>query len=272
MAKAVMIQGTASSVGKSTVAAAFCRILKEDGFKVAPFKAQNMSRKTFVTRSGDEISVSQAMQAEAAGITATSDMNPVLLKPLGDMVSDVVIQGKPLGSLPASEYRDKYLSEMKTAIYESYCRLSGEYDVIIIEGAGSPVEVNLKDRDIVNMSVAKMAQAPVILVSDISLGGVFASLVGTLELLESNERDMVTGIIINKFMGDIKLFEPGIEFLERRTKKPVLGVVPYIDSRLGKETKRGTRARRRIDFAHLAQVVRQSIDMNTFYSVSGIRS
>lgn len=279
MAKAVMFQGTSSSVGKSTIAASFCRIFREDGFKVAPFKAQNMSSRTFMTCSGEEISISQAMQARAAGVSPTSDMNPVLLKPQGHMMSNVIIHGKPIGNLPSSEYRDKYLPQMKEAIYDSYRRLSREYDVIVIEGAGSPVEVNLKDRDIVNMSMAKIARAPVILVADISLGGVFASIIGTLELLEPDEKDMVAGIVINKFMGDITLFEPGVDFLEERTGKPVFGVVPYVGAQLNEEsdgrseegTGKGNEPRKEVDFDQLAHVVRHSIDMSAFYSAVGIK-
>lgn len=228
MAKALMIQGTSSSVGKSIMSTALCRILRQDGFKVAPFKAQNMSGNSFLTPSGDEISIAQAVQAEAAGVLPTKDMNPVLLKPCGDMVSEVVIEGKSLGRLHAGEFRSRYLPEFATAISRSYRRLSEEYEVIVIEGAGSPVEINLKDRDIVNMSVAKMADAPVLLVADISLGGVFAAIVGTLELLDEDERNMVAGLIINKFRGDFTLLKPGLDFLEEKTGKPVLGVVPYI--------------------------------------------
>lgn len=230
MAKALMFQGTSSSAGKTIISTALCRILKQDGFRVAPFKAQNMSGNSFLTASGDEISIAQAIQAEAAGVLPTPDMNPILLKPCGEMMSEVVIQGKTIGKLHAGEYRSRHLPEFRKAIICSYRRLSENYDVVVIEGAGSPVEVNLKDRDIVNMKVAKMAHSPVFLVADISLGGVFAAIVGTLELLEEGERDMVAGFIINKFRGDISLLEPGLDFLEKKTGKPVLGVVPYVQN------------------------------------------
>ncbi len=282
VAKAVMFQGTSSSVGKTIMSTALCRILRQDGFKVAPFKAQNMSANSFLAPSG-EISAAQAIQAGAAGVLPASDMNPVLLKPCGDMISEVVIQGKPIGRLHAGEYRSRYVPEFKEAISRSYRRLSEKYDAVVIEGAGSPVEMNLKDRDIVNMSVAKMAQAPVFLVADISLGGVFASIVGTLELLEKTERDMVAGLIINKFRGDLSLFQPGIEFLEKKTGKPVLGVVPYIpclgiaeedsatqSTQGGKAWEANDEQQREAVYDRLAQVVRQSLDISFIYSIAGL--
>ncbi|MCM3699875.1 cobyric acid synthase [Paenibacillus macerans] len=223
-----MVQGTASDVGKSVIVTALCRIFTQDGFHTAPFKSQNMALNSYVTLDGREIGRAQGVQAEACGIAATTDMNPVLIKPTGDMHSQIVVHGQPHKHLSAADYREKFLPEAKPLVMAALNRLRRQYDIVVMEGAGSPAEINLKQRDIVNMNLAGWADAPVILVGDIDRGGVFAFLVGTLELLEPEERSRVKGFIINKFRGDISLLQPGLDWLERRTGIPVLGVLPYI--------------------------------------------
>lgn len=234
MAKSIMIQGTMSNVGKSVLAAALCRILKEDGYKTAPFKSQNMALNSYITRDGLEMGRAQVMQAEAAGIEPSADMNPILLKPTSDIGSQVIVRGKPLGMMSASEYY-KRKKEFIPSIMESYKKLEEEYDVIVIEGAGSPAEINLKKDDIVNMGFAEMADAPVLLVGDIDRGGVFAQLAGTILLLEEEERKRIKGVVVNKFRGDRSILQPGLRLLEEKIEKPVLGVVPYFHLDLDEE-------------------------------------
>ena len=222
-----MIQGTSSSVGKSVMAAALCRILAQDGVKVAPFKAQNMSNNSYVTADGGEMGRAQVVQAQAAGIEPHTDMNPVLLKPEADSRSQVVINGKPVGSFEAQKYWGDQ-SEAWKAVTEAYDRLAAQYDVIVLEGAGSPAEVNLRDRDIANMKMAAYANASVIIVGDVDRGGVFASLLGTMELLLPEERALVKATLINRFRGDINLLKPLPEMIAERTGVPVAGVIPFV--------------------------------------------
>jgi len=227
MSKALMIQGTASHVGKSVLVAALCRILAQDGIRVAPFKAQNMALNSFITRDGGEMGMAQVMQARAARTEPRVEMNPILLKPNSDVGSQVIVMGKVVGNMTVQEYH-RFQPQAKEVVREAFARLSQQYEVILLEGAGSPAEVNLRGRDLVNMWAALMAEAPVILVADIERGGVFASLVGTLALLPRRERCLVHGFIINKFRGDVSLLEPGLQFLERRLKARALGVLPYL--------------------------------------------
>lgn len=228
MAKNLMIQGTASSVGKSLVTAGLCRVLYQDGYKTAPFKSQNMSLNSFVTDEGLEMGRAQAVQAEAAGIKPEAAMNPILLKPSSDRKSQVIIEGKVLSTMDACCYHD-YKKELKKTVMKNYMYLDGKYDCIIIEGAGSPAEINLRENDIVNMGMAEMADSPVILIADIDRGGVFASIAGTIFLLSESEKRRVKGIIINKFRGDIELLKPGIVKIEEMLNIPVLGVIPYTE-------------------------------------------
>ena len=232
--KCLMIQGTASSVGKSVLCAAFLRILRQDGLRAAPFKAQNMSLNSFATRDGLEMGRAQVTQAQAAGMEPDVRMNPVLLKPTSDRRSQVIIEGKAVASMTAMEYH-QYKPELRKRIKEIYESLENEVDCVVIEGAGSPAEINLREGDIVNMSMAEAADAPVILVGDIDLGGVFASLYGTVMLLTEEERARVKGVIINKFRGDVKILEPGLRMLEEKIHIPVLGVVPWMDVELEDE-------------------------------------
>jgi adenosylcobyric acid synthase len=219
--------GTASHAGKSLTAAALCRILRQDGFDVAPFKAQNMALNSFATREGHEIGRAQAMQAQAAGVEPHVDMNPILLKPTSDVGSQVVINGKVFGNYRGADYYG-LKPHLLDAVSEAYRRLASRYEIIVLEGAGSPVEMNLKDRDVVNMKMAEIADAACILVADIDRGGIFASLVGTYALLEPHERERFGGFLINKFRGDLSLFTPGVEYLENRLSQPCLGVIPYL--------------------------------------------
>lgn len=228
MGKTLMFQGTSSHVGKSILTTALCRILYQDGYKVVPFKAQNMALNSYVTKIGDEMGRAQVAQAEAARIEPIVEMNPVLLKPSGNQTSQVVLMGKPVGVFSAQEYHTKYSLTAWEKVKEAIATLQSQFDVMVIEGAGSPAEVNLKSTDIVNMKVAKELQAPVVLIADIDRGGALASIVGTLELLDEEEKKLVVGLVINKFRGDIKLLEPALRFLEEKTGKPVLGVVPHI--------------------------------------------
>ena len=232
--KCLMIQGTASSVGKSVLCAAFLRILRQDGLKAAPFKAQNMSLNSFATKDGLEMGRAQVTQAQAAGMEPDVRMNPVLLKPTSDRRSQVIIEGKAVASMTAMEYH-QYKPELRKRIKAIYESLENEVNCVVIEGAGSPAEINLREGDIVNMSMAEAADAPVILVGDIDLGGVFASLYGTVMLLTEEERARVKGVIINKFRGDVKILEPGLRMLEERIHIPVLGVVPWMDVELEDE-------------------------------------
>jgi adenosylcobyric acid synthase len=225
-----MVLGTGSHVGKSLLTAALCRIFAQHGYRVAPFKSQNMSLNSAATFEGLEIGRAQALQAEAAGVAPSVHMNPILIKPSGDQSSQVIVRGKIWGRVTAADYHRRRIEELLPIVRQSYDSLASQFDVVVLEGAGSPAEINLKQHDIANMRMAKMADASCLLVGDIDRGGVFASLLGTLELLEPEERERVLGFAINKFRGDVTLLEPGIRMMEERVKKPCLGVVPYLPS------------------------------------------
>ncbi|MGJ9457781.1 cobyric acid synthase [Oceanobacillus sp. CF4.6] len=270
--KGLMIQGTASDVGKSLITTAICRLLANEGVKVTPFKSQNMSNNSYVTIDGEEIGRAQGIQAEAAKTEATVWMNPILLKPRSDFQSEIVLLGTATETLSGKGYREKFYKKGLEVISTSLHHLEKEFDVVVIEGAGSPAEVNLRDRELVNMKVAELADVPVILVADIDRGGVFANIVGTLELLLPDERKRVQGLIINKFRGDIELFRDGVRWLEDKTGIPVLGVLPFmVDHRidgedsLSMEKQIYQRGKREIDIAviHLPYISNYS-DIESF--------
>ena len=275
MAKKIMIQGTMSNSGKSFLAAALCRILKQDGLSVAPFKSQNMALNSYITKDGLEIGRAQAMQAEAAGIAPTVDMNPILLKPTSQMGSQVIVNGEVFGNLRAMDYYRRK-TEFIPAVKEAFERLESQYDAIVLEGAGSPAEINLRDNDIVNMGMAKIANAPVLLVGDIDRGGVFASLYGTVSLLEPEERARIKGLVINKFRGDVKILEPGLRMIEEKLHIPVVGVIPMEQIDLDDEDSLSDRLVRTevqegLDVAviHLPHISNFT-DFNPFESIPGV--
>ena len=225
--RTLMVQGTTSDAGKSTVVAALCRLLSDEGLRVAPFKPQNMALNSAVTADGGEIGRAQALQAIAARVAPHIDMNPILLKPSSDVGAQVIIHGKVRADMNARDYH-AYKPLAMQAVLESYQRLCTQYDAVLVEGAGSPAEVNLRERDIANMGFAEAVDSPVILVADIDRGGVFAHLIGTLACLSDSERARIVGFVINRFRGDISLLEPGLRWLEQQTGKPVLAVLPYL--------------------------------------------
>lgn len=226
-ARTLMVQGTLSDAGKSTVVAGLCRVLYRRGVRVTPFKPQNMALNSAVTDDGGEIGRAQAVQAMACGLSPHTDMNPVLLKPNTDVGAQVIIQGRALATLDARDY-NAYKATARRAVLESYDRLRRQFDVVLVEGAGSPAEVNLRHNDIANMGFAEAVDCPVILVGDIDRGGVFAQIIGTLELLSQSERSRVKGFVINRFRGDLSLLASGLDWLQARTSRPVLGVLPYL--------------------------------------------
>lgn len=225
--RTLMIQGTTSDAGKTTLVTAICRILKQRGVAVAPFKPQNMALNSAVTIDGGEIGRAQALQAQAAGLEPHTDMNPILIKPTSDTKAQIIVQGKAVTDMDAAVYHD-YKTRAMEYVLDSYQRLQRQYQFIVVEGAGSPAEINLRDRDIANMGFAEAVDCPVILIADIDRGGVFAHLVGTLELLSESERARVIGFVINRFRGDMALLQSGLDWLEQKTGKPVLGVIPYL--------------------------------------------
>ena len=234
MAKVIMVQGTMSNAGKSLLVAGLCRIFKQDGYRVAPFKSQNMALNSFITSEGLEMGRAQVMQAEAAGMTPMVCMNPILLKPTNHTGSQVIVNGEVLGNMSARDYF-AFKKQLVPNIKKAFKKLEEYADIIVIEGAGSPAEINLKQNDIVNMGMAEMVDAPVLLVGDIDRGGVFAQLLGTLMLLEEKEKKRVKGLVINKFRGDKSILDPGIEMLEEKGDVPVVGVVPYMELSLEDE-------------------------------------
>ena len=275
MAKAIMIQGTMSNAGKSVIAAGLCRIFHQDGYKTAPFKSQNMALNSFITKEGLEMGRAQVMQAEAAGIEPSVEMNPILLKPTNDIGSQVIVNGEVLGTMNARDYF-KMKKSLLPDVKKAYDHLAEKYDIIVIEGAGSPAEINLKQDDIVNMGMAKLVDAPVLLVGDIDRGGVFAQLYGTVELLEAEEKDRIKGLIINKFRGDKTLLDPGVEMLEKLTGIPVVGVAPYLQVSLEDEDSLSERldGDRQIGLIDIAVIrvprISNFTDFNVFESIEGV--
>ncbi|WP_408955873.1 cobyric acid synthase [Natroniella sp. ANB-PHB2] len=227
MAQGIMFQGTASNVGKSILATALCRIFAEDGYRVAPFKAWNMALNSYVTKDGGEVGRAQAVQAKAAGIEIDVDMQPLLVKPKGGGLSQIIVRGKPIGDRGLDRKTEEYIDWAVEIIDQSLTELGQDYQVLVMEGAGAAAEINIKDQDLANMRIAKLNQTPVLLVADVDRGGALASVVGTLKLLELEERKLVKGIILNKFRGDYELLKPGLDILEEKTGKPVVGVIPY---------------------------------------------
>jgi len=247
-AKSIMIQGTASSVGKSVVTAGFCRVLKQAGYNVAPFKSQNMALNSFITENGDEMGRAQVVQAEAAGIKPTAQMNPILLKPSTDKKAQVILNGKVYKNMSAMDYHE-FKPELKTMVKETYDALAAQYDYVVLEGAGSPAEINLMEGDLVNMGMAELSDSPVFLVGDIDRGGVFASIYGTIMLLPEEMRKRIKGIIINKFRGDVDILKPGLDMIEELTQVPVLGVLPYADLKIEDEDSLAERFKHKKDNA-----------------------
>lgn len=282
MAKTIMIQGTMSSAGKSLLCAGLCRVFRQDGYRVAPFKSQNMSSFCYTTPEGLFMSRAQVVQAEAAGIRPDVRMNPILLKPESNMGSQVIVNGISRGHMKAADYF-QYKTSLIPDILNAFHSLSAEHDIIVIEGAGSPAEINLKQNDIVNMGLAKLCKAPVLLVGDIDRGGVFAQLYGTIALLEKDEQAMIKGMVINKFRGDVSLLKPGLRMIEDITNKPVLGVLPMLDIDLPEEDSQslGMRAsvqghqdeasdvqmRREEQYNALAQAIRENLEMQDIYKI-----
>lgn len=273
-----MVQGTMSNVGKSVVAAGLCRIFRQDGYRVAPFKSQNMALNSFITREGLEMGRAQVMQAEAAGTEPCVAMNPILLKPTNDTGSQVIVNGEVLGTMNARDYF-KMKKSLVPEIMKAYRKLEEQYDIIVIEGAGSPAEINLKQDDIVNMGMAKLANAPVLLVGDIDRGGVFAQLYGTVALLEEDERRLIKGLIINKFRGDKTILDPGVEMLEKLTQLPVLGVTPYLQVSLEDEDSLSERLESRNDAPPVSLIdlavirlprISNFTDFNVFEGIRGV--
>ena len=274
-AKVIMVQGTMSNAGKSFLVAGLCRVFMQDGYKAAPFKSQNMALNSYITKDGLEIGRAQAMQAEAAGIEPTVDMNPILLKPTSQVGSQVIVNGEVLGNMKAMDYyanKKKLIPEIEKA----FNRLAEEYDIIVIEGAGSPAEINLKENDIVNMGMARIAKAPVLLAGDIDRGGVFAALYGTVKLLDEDEQKMIKGLIINKFRGDVEILKPGLAMIEERTGVPVVGVVPMkpldiddedsLSDRLTRTEKKGGIDLAVIRLPHISNFT----DFNVFERMDGV--
>jgi adenosylcobyric acid synthase len=282
MAKTIMIQGTMSSAGKSLLCAGLCRVFQQDGHRVAPFKSQNMSSFYYTTPEGLIMSQAQVVQAEAAGIPPDVRMNPILLKPESNMGSRVIVNGIFQGHMKAADYF-QYKTSLIPDILHAFHSLSDDYDIIVIEGAGSPAEINLKQNDIVNMGLAKLCKAPVLLVGDIDRGGVFAQLYGTIALLEKDEQAMIKGLVINKFRGDVNLLKPGLRMIEDIANKPVLGVLPMLDIQLPEEdsqsmdmrssaqrhqgTASDMQAHREEQYNALAQAIRENVNIKEIYAI-----
>lgn len=276
----IMIQGTASSAGKSLMCTGLCRIFSDDGYSVVPFKSQNMSSKYYETKDGKKISTAQALQAIAARVEPSERMNPVLLIPSSHMGSEIIVNGELKGHMKAIDYYD-YKKVLKSEIKKTYDALESENDIVVIEGAGSPAEINLNDDDFVNMGMADMADSNVILVADINRGGVFASIYGTIMLLPEEWRARIKGVIINKFRGDIELLKPGIAMIEEKINIPIIGVIPYetfelvdedsiIDYEKACNTNPQTADEMETELQKLANVLREHLDMKFVYSIMGL--
>lgn len=278
----IMIQGTTSSAGKSLMCTGLCRIFLEDGYKVYPFKSQNMSSKYYITKEGYKISTAQALQAMAAGLEPEPNMNPILLIPRSNIGSMVVIKGEEKEHMEAVEYF-KFKNSLKPMILDTYKEVENKNDIVVIEGAGSPAEINLKENDIVNMGMAEMADAPVLLVADIDRGGVFASLYGTVMLLEPHERVRIKGLIINKFRGDKTLLDPGIKMIEEMLNIPVIGTIPFIPLELVDEDSlkdyekqcnlhTQTVEEMEVELNKLSTVLRENLNIDYIYNIMGIEN
>ncbi len=275
MAKAIMVVGTMSNAGKSLLTAGLCRVFNQDGYKVAPFKSQNMALNSFITSEGAEMGRAQVVQAEAANIEPSVLMNPILLKPTSDSGSQVIVNGEAIGTMRAGEYY-AMKHTLRPRVQEAFDALASQYDIVCIEGAGSPAEINIKKDDFVNMGMAKMAKAPVLLVADIDRGGVFASIYGTLMLLEEDERAMVKGVVINKFRGDVEILRPGLKMIEDKTGVPVIGVLPMLNVDIEDEDSLSERisGRSEVNLVDIAvvRIPRMSnyTDFNVFELIPGV--